>query len=761
MKKRFSFFIVCLIVLLFAICDNAFSKQRVYPGYVVKFSNDTTKSKNTKSLFTFYNYKINKSYKNYSLIMPGSASKLNFKRQEILEYNENDDTCLKLKELGAIECSPNFEFKISTIVPNDTYYQSQWGLGQSGINAVNAWDKTKGSKRVVVAVVDTGIDYTHQDLIDNIWVNPNEIPNNGIDDDDNGIIDDIHGANFIVDTGDPMDDNGHGTHVAGIIGAKGNNSKGVSGVNWTTSIIALKFLNDRGSGSLYNAIRAYEYLLDLKKRGINIKVANNSWGGAYYTEALYTAMKNLANSGVVLTAAAGNESEDNDSVGAYPANFDIDNLISVAAVTEDGSIADFSNVGLNSVDIAAPGSRILSTHLNNAYASMSGTSMATPFVSGAAALLFGYDSSLSAKNVVERIYNTGREEYNLIGAIRTERMLDVSRLVNNESTPLPQAPNCTYEMSKISFDSTNLAEAQPILLQADENTFYNLALPFNFPYYGKEYSSMYISPNGVVYLGYQPVTYDYTNKQTPSPNSIAALHTDLIAKNDPYGVRVYKDYSKVVIYWRAKHYSMQYADNKGDVYVKLVLKSDGVIEDYISFYDTDTLDVVSNKTTIGIAGRGTLPLVYTYNNAPNVLTNNLALRYKPICEEATTFTVDNINVYRFNKSKRILKNLKRNKNYQILVDGAGTGTVQARLGFEFGYCQDLLNIKVKDGKAILNGSLKLPINYAKKLKVEIPKYNLKNSRNIAIENNALKRYSAKKSKRQLKSRCKKLLANIK
>ena len=771
MKKRFSFLIVCLVFCIFCISASAFANGvNVYPGYVVKFSSDTVKTQNTKSLFKANNYKINKSFKNYSLVMPETTISngrnlrlsLNNDVNTITTYDVNDDTCLKLKELGAVECSPNFMFKISSFTPNDQYYSAQWALKEQGVNIGDAWAKTKGNKSVVVAVVDTGVDYNHPDLIDNMWVNTREIPGNGIDDDDNGIVDDIYGANFIDDSGNPYDDNGHGTHVAGIIGAKGNNSIGITGVNLDTSIIALKFLDRSGRGSLYNAIKAYEYLLELKNRGINIKVVNNSWGGGSYTQSLYDVMNKLAKLGVVLTCAAGNESSNNDSYDSFPANFDIDNLISVASTDEDENISQFSNIGSNTVDIAAPGRHILSTYPNNQYASMSGTSMATPYVTGAMALLLGYDKSLNASDAINRLYSTGRDAETLVGTIRTERIVDVKRLIENSTTPLPEMPTCSYNENNINFDDSNPAKNTNILLQADEYSMLVADLPFEFPFYGENYSTINVSPNGVVYFGYKPTSWDYQNKLQAPSNSIAAFHTDLIATSNPYGVRLYTSREKAVIYWEAKAYGLRDLEgNYGDVYVKLVLYPDGLIEDYVSFYDMDTIDYVSRRYTIGVSERGGGKTTYAYNDLSK-LNNNLAIRFTPICNAVQSLELNNVDLYRVNNANKKFNKLKRSKRYQMIFDGSGNGTIQARVGFEFGYCPELLNIELKNGKAVKNGNLAIPVNYAKKLKIDVPKYNLRKARSITQRrNNNNKVYNSKKSKRHLKLRCKRLLSLLK
>ena len=239
---------------------------------------------------------------------------------------------------------------------------------------------------MVVGVIDTGIDYKHEDLAANIWINPGEIPDNGIDDDNNGYVDDIHGINSITGSGDPMDDHYHGTHCAGIIGAVGDNGKGITGVNWTVKIIGIKFVSG-GFGLDSDAVESINYAVGLRNRGVNIRVLSNSWGGGGYSQSLLDAINQANTSGILFVAAAGNNSSDNDASLFYPASYDTLNVLAVASTDHNDNLSSFSNYGATTVDIAAPGSSILSTYPNNNYYSTSGTSMATPHVAGAAALL--------------------------------------------------------------------------------------------------------------------------------------------------------------------------------------------------------------------------------------------------------------------------------------------------------------------------------------------------------------------------------------
>jgi len=347
-----------------------------------------------------------------------------------------------------VYAEPDYVVK-ATKTPDDPYYQKQWGLEKVG--APLAWNETTGNEELVVAVIDTGIDYTHEDLKENVWSNPNEIPDNGKDDDGNGYIDDIHGINTVnteslnsnsgcgssgKDAGNPMDDNGHGTHVAGIIGAVSNNSTGVAGVNWSVKLLACKFMDSEGRGSVSAAIECLDYIKKLRdEEGIEVIVSNNSWGGSDYSSALEDAIKAQEESGILFVAAAGNDGEDNDSTPQYPASYDVDNIISVAATDRSDSLADFSNYGRQTVDLGAPGVGILSTYLSNDgnYKYMSGTSMATPFVTGTVALLKAKEPGLNWYEVRNLILTGGDEATGLRGKTLTGKRLSAYGALNSES----------------------------------------------------------------------------------------------------------------------------------------------------------------------------------------------------------------------------------------------------------------------------------------------------------------------------------------
>ncbi|MDO8281756.1 MAG: S8 family serine peptidase [Thermodesulfovibrionia bacterium] len=313
---------------------------------------------------------------------------------------------------------PNYIYTISS-TPNDPSYSQLWGLnntGQTGgqadadIDAPEAWDMFTGSSDVVVAVIDTGIDYNHQDLAANMWTNVNETAGNGIDDDANGYIDDIYGYDFAYGDSNPMDGNHHGTHCAGTIGAVGSNGTGVVGVNQSVKLMAVKFLDDSGSGSTTDAISSILYAVN---NGADI--LSNSWGGGGYSTALEDAIRYANDNNVLFVAAAGNDGLNTDTSPNYPSNYDLPNILSIAATDHNDLIASFSNYGAATVDLGAPGVSILSTYPNNSYNTISGTSMATPHVSGVAALLKGFNPSLSALQIKSIIMDSADPVSSLSG----------------------------------------------------------------------------------------------------------------------------------------------------------------------------------------------------------------------------------------------------------------------------------------------------------------------------------------------------------
>jgi len=383
------------------------------------------------------------------------------------------------------------DYRVSiAAIPNDTSFGSLYGLhntGQSGgtvdadIDAVEAFDITTGSTKTLVAVIDTGIDYTHPDLYRNIWINQGEIPTaiknllldvdgdslftfrdlndtrnqgtgkitdlngngyidggdllktraqggwaDGVSNDGDGYIDDLVGWDFANNDNNPFDDNGHGTHVAGTIGAMGNNGIGVTGVNWNVQMAGLKFLAADGGGSTSGATAALNYAVSK-----GIMISNNSWGGGGYSTSFYNALVAARNAGHIFVAAAGNNGSNNDTVANYPSNYNLDNVIAVAATDRNNALATFSNYGASTVDLAAPGVSIVSTYPGNRYASLSGTSMATPHVTGVIALVKSLKPGYSYSQIISQVVNNTDSLSSLPGKTITGGRLNAFKAVSS------------------------------------------------------------------------------------------------------------------------------------------------------------------------------------------------------------------------------------------------------------------------------------------------------------------------------------------
>lgn len=345
--------------------------------------------------------------------------------------------------ISALSANPNVRFAEPNYIvhadqfpaaPNDKYRGELWGMHNIGqtsgtpnadINAPEAWNVTTGSPNVVIGVIDTGIDYNHPDLAANIWSNPGEIAGDGIDNDANGYIDDVRGWDFANNDNDPFDDNGHGSHVAGTIGAQGNNGLGVVGVNWQVKLMPLKFLGANGSGDTANATAAVLYAAKFKFGGVNVvRVTNNSWGGGGKSVTMQNAIES---SGSVFVASAGNGAT---SQVQYPAGYKNANIISVAATDHNDALATFSNFSSSWVDLAAPGVNIASTY-KGGYGVLSGTSMASPHVAGVAGLVLAATPGLTPASVKAAIMNSVDPVPGLAGKTVTGGRINAGRAVGS------------------------------------------------------------------------------------------------------------------------------------------------------------------------------------------------------------------------------------------------------------------------------------------------------------------------------------------
>ncbi|HEX7077085.1 MAG TPA: S8 family serine peptidase [Candidatus Eisenbacteria bacterium] len=349
---------------------------------------------------------------------------------------------------------PNYIVHLDA-VPNDPSFAIQWALRNTGqsnglpgadIHVVPAWDQVTGSSQVIVAIVDTGVDLTHPDLVGNLYTNPGEIPGNELDDDGDGYVDDVHGFDFANFDGDPTDDNGHGTHVAGIIGAVGSNGIGISGVAWRVQLLPLKFLDRTGTGTTGDAIDAIEYAISH-----GAAIINASWGGGAFSEALRMALGEANDQGVLFVAASGNQGVDNDQFPNWPSNYDVPNVIAVASTDRVDGLSQFSNYGATTVDLAAPGSDILSTLKDGAYGVMSGTSMAAPHVSGALALLHARFPAMPGATMKRVLLAATDRIPALDGFTLTGGRLDVVRMMDGVDS-IPPAPIADLKLLLASSD---------------------------------------------------------------------------------------------------------------------------------------------------------------------------------------------------------------------------------------------------------------------------------------------------------------------
>ena len=370
-------------------------------------------------------------------------------------------------------------------IPNDSLFAQQWSLMNTGafgvgkvgadISATRAWDLTTGSNNLVVAVIDTGCDLSHPDLAPNAWVNPREVLGNGVDDDGNGYVDDRSGWNFVANRPDTYDNattDWHGTHVSGAIGAAGDNSMGVTGIAWRVKLMSLKFIGD-GTGNTGNAVKAINYAMDQKRRGVNVRVINASWGGPNPSQSLKDAIRAAGNAGILFVCAAGNGSldgsgDDLDSNPYYPAAWsaELSSIIAVAAVDYLDNYASFSNYGYSTVQVGAPGVNTYSTIPGGDYGYGAGTSMASPHVTGVAALLFSKDPSLSPSEARRRIVKSADPLATLAGRVESSGRVNAYNALTNTPQKAPTQPaigSVHTNKKKVTVDGIGFAQGATVI----------------------------------------------------------------------------------------------------------------------------------------------------------------------------------------------------------------------------------------------------------------------------------------------------------
>jgi subtilisin family serine protease len=562
---------------------------------------------------------------------------------QILEVPKGTDTralAIQYRESGLVDTADPDHWITLSATPNDPGYTSgdQWHLnntGQSGglpdadIDAPEAWETINSASNIVVAIIDSGIRQTHLDLAANLWINPGEIPNNGIDDDGNGFVDDVHGINAVAHNGNPEDDVGHGTHVAGIIGAVGNNGVGVSGVAWKVQLMACKFL-DRFGGSESTLTECLSYA-----RTHGAKVINCSFVATNFTSTLSNVFWNLRQAGIVVTAAAGNESSNNDLSPRYPASFQIDNIVAVTATTRTDS--QRYNYGPTSVHLGAPGDRILSTFngSDNDYVLLDGTSMAAPCVAGAVALMRARSPSSTHQQIIARLLGTVDPLPSLTGRCTTGGRLNLARAIEpadyiRQSVPFSWVPTNGMRALALADDAVSSAQL----------------LSFPFQFYGQPYQQIYVGANGLA--GFLSAGLNSAiNADLPSPGTPNGMLCPLWDSLRPSlgGSIWFGEYGaapnrKAAISW----VDIAHASTVGGLTrftFQIILHESGEIAfQYLQVESGKNTLVGGKSATIGIEdSTGTFATKYSYQGSPALVANGQAILFVLPANGVTSATV--------------------------------------------------------------------------------------------------------------------------
>ena len=542
------------------------------------------------------------------------------------------DAITRYRQSGHVETVELDYWIEASASPNDPNFinGNQWHLnnfGQAGglagadIRAPEAWSILNSASNIIVAVIDSGIRLSHQDLTNNLWTNPGEIAGNALDDDANGIVDDVHGINAVgtITSGNPTDDYGHGTHVSGIIGAVGSNGVGVSGVAWKVKIMPCKFLDSSGGGALSDLQECLDYA---SAKGA--KVINCSFESPVSSVTLSNAFLELRNAGIIVVAAAGNSGTDNDIFPKYPASFPMDNIISVTATTRTDDQA--YNFGATSVHLGAPGVSIFSTHnlSDSHYTSDSGTSFAAPSVAGAAALLLAEFPGLTYRQVIERLLGTVDPLPSLAGRCITGGRLNLARALSGGFAiqPAPYSWIPTNGMTAIMLANDGVSTARP--------------LPFTFPFGGRHYTNIYVGANGIIGFTNSGLylTGNMDMPTTATPNAIVCPFWDNL--NPAAGGSVWfgtcgvAPYRSVVASWVDVPHFITNGGLTRLRFQAILHESGQIAFQYAQVQNGNPLYVRGLSATIGVEDfMGAVATKYSYNGTPAVVTNNQTILFIP------------------------------------------------------------------------------------------------------------------------------------
>lgn len=543
-----------------------------------------------------------------------------------------------LQASGLVEfAEPDFRVRATLLAPDDPQYAdgTQWNLnnlsGTGDINAPQGWGIQSTASNVVVAIVDSGIRLTHRDLAPNLWRNPREIAGNGLDDDGNGLVDDVYGINAVgsPNTTNVTDDVGHGTHVAGIIGAVGNNGLGVAGVAWRVQLMACKFLDSTGNGYISDAVECFDYA-----RLNGAKIINASFGSTNYSSALDAAVNACRSAGIIVVASAGNDGANNDTTGSYPANLGVvygrDNVVAVAATDRYDQLAYFSNYGSNNVHLAAPGYAVYSTYFSSddSYTYLSGTSMAAPHVSGALALMRARYPLENYQQLIKRLLEAVDVVPALAGRCRTSGRLNLYQALAN------------YQILTNAYNWVTVSNAATLTL-ANDGVSAALPLPFPFNFYGQNYSRVYVGANGLLGFINDRLT-TAANTDLSGANGpfavICPFWDDLNPANSgtvTYGTNGVAPNRQVVVSWNAVPRAAS-SSTKLTFQALLDESSQRVVVQYLEVQPNKILTGGGGRSaTVGIRSHdGVQAARYTVNGSPYVLANRTAFAFVPLAAEA-------------------------------------------------------------------------------------------------------------------------------